>query len=52
MTDFNKTLISGFRRTMQGPNELTPACFCEVKGPCKKHTQFEPTMDEMMDLLE
>ena len=52
IADFNKTLISGFRRTMQGPSDLTPACFCETKGPCKKHTQFEPTMETMIDLLE
>ena len=51
-TDFNKSLISGFRRVIQGPSELTPACFCEVNGPCKKHTQFEPTMETMIELLE
>ena len=37
ITDFNKTMLSGFRSKMQKQSDLQPSCFCEKTGNCKKH---------------
>ena len=52
ITDFSKSMISGFRSRLQQTSDLKPACFCQKSGVCKKHTLFEPTLETMIDLLD
>ena len=33
------------------PKGVIPSCFCDRQGICKKHSQFEPTIESMIGLI-
>ena len=48
---FQKSTLTGFKNLKESGTGV-PSCFCEKQGVCKKHTQFEPTIESMIELLE
>lgn len=48
---FRDTTLTGFKSKL-GVNSEAPSCFCEKKGICLKHNQFQPTIESVIELLE